>query len=109
MKKETAQIGGRWQLPDMLDVTLPAHQRGGPQRAVFGAVVGIVDPGPQALVEILQRERLLALQVGQELLAYGAEVAFDFSASFGLIRRRVDHQDAYGSGDARQLLAAINL
>ena len=109
MKKETAQIGGGRQLPDMLDVALPAHQWSSPQRTMFGAVIGIVDPGPQALVEILQGERLLAIQVGQKLLADGTEVALDFSAPFRLIGRRVHHQDADGRGDARQLLAAIDL
>ena len=78
MKEEAAQIGGGRQLADVLDVALPTHQRGGPQSAVFGAVIGIVDPGPQALVEIFQRERLFAIQVGQKLFAErsGSSVRF---------------------------------
>ena len=51
----------------------------------------------------------MRIQVGQKLFADGAEEAFDLAASFGLIRRRVHDQDADGSGDARQLRAAIDL
>ena len=109
MEEETAQIGGRRQLADVLDIALPAHQRSGSQSAVLGAVIGVVDPGPQALVQLFQRERLLAVQVVQELLAHGTEVALDFSAAFGLIGRRVHDENADGGGDARQLRAAIDL
>jgi hypothetical protein len=61
---------------------------------MFGAVIGIVDPGPQALVEVFQRERLFRVQVSQKLFADGTEVALDFSAPFRLIGWRVHHQDA---------------
>ena len=60
MEEEAAQIGGRRQLTDVLDIALPAQQRGGPQGAVLGAVIGVFDPGPQTVVQLFQRERLFA-------------------------------------------------
>ena len=50
MEEEAAQIGGRRELADVLDIALPAQQRGGPQSAVLGAVINVFDPGPQAVV-----------------------------------------------------------
>src|SRR5271165_6971209 len=47
--------------------------------------------------------------VGQELIAYGAEVALDFAAAFRLIGRRVHDQSAERGGNAGQLLRAIDL
>jgi hypothetical protein len=52
MEEEAAQIGGRRKLANVLDIALPAQQRRGPQGAVLGAVIAVVDPGPQALIEI---------------------------------------------------------
>ena len=60
MEEETAQIGGRRKLADLFDIALPAQQRRGPQRAVFAAVIDGVEPGPQALVELLEGERTFA-------------------------------------------------
>ena len=53
--------------------------------------------------------RTFGIEVGQKLLAHGAEEALDLAAAFGLIGRRVHDEDADGSGDARQLRRAIDL
>ena len=50
MEEEAAQIGGRRELADLLDVALPAQERRGSQGAVLGAVIDVIDPGPQAVV-----------------------------------------------------------
>jgi hypothetical protein len=50
IEEEAAQIGGRRELADMLDIALPAQQRGGAQGAVLGAMVGVFDPGPETVV-----------------------------------------------------------
>ena len=68
VEEETAEVGGRRQLTDVLDIALPAQQGRGAQAAVLGAVVD-VEPGPQAFVQLLQRQRLFAIQVVQELFA----------------------------------------
>jgi hypothetical protein len=51
----------------------------------------------------------LGVEVVQELIPYGAKIAFDFAAAFGLLGGRVHDQNAERSGDASQLLGAINL
>ena len=79
------------------------------KRAVFAAVIDGVEPVPQALVELLERQQDFGIEVGQKLLAHGTEEAFDLAAAFGLIGRRVHDEDADGSGDARQLRRAIDL
>jgi hypothetical protein len=48
-------------------------------------VIGVVNPGPETLVEVIERERLLPVQVGQELFAGAAEEALDLAAAFRLI------------------------
>ena len=51
---------GRWrQLTDVLDVALPSQQRRGSQRAVLSPVIQ-VEPSPQALIQLIERKRLLA-------------------------------------------------
>ena len=77
MEEEAAEVGGWRQLADVLDIALPAQQRRGSQRAVLGAVID-VEPGPQALVQLFQRERLFAIQVVQKLFptASGRSVRF---------------------------------
>ena len=108
MEEETAEVGGRRQLADVLDIALPTQQGVVPREAVLGAVID-VEPGPQALVQLFERERLLAIQVVQKLFPARAEEAFDFSAALGLIGRSVHDQHADGCGDPRQLRAAIDL
>src|SRR5208283_4282231 len=83
MKEQAAQIGGGRELPDVFNVALPAQQRGGLQSAVLGAVIDVVDPGPQKLVQRFQRQGEFGIEVGQELFAQRAEVALDFAAPFG--------------------------
>ena len=75
---------------------------------MLGAVIDI-EPGPQALVQLFQRQRLFAVQVVQELFARRAEEPFDLPASFGLIRRGMDDEHADGGRDPRQLRAAVDL
>jgi hypothetical protein len=67
VKEEAAEVGGRRQLADVLDVALPTQQRCGPQGAVLGAVIN-VEPRPQTLVQLFQSERLFAIQIVQELV-----------------------------------------
>ena len=50
IEEEAAQIGGRRELADVLDIALPAQQRGGVQGAVLGAMVGVFDPDPETVV-----------------------------------------------------------
>ena len=59
MEEETAEVGGWRQLADVFDIALPTQQRRGSQGAVLGAVIN-VEPGPQAVVQLIERERLLA-------------------------------------------------
>ena len=50
MEEETAQVGGRRELADLLDVALPARQRSGSESAVCGAVIDAFDPDPEAVI-----------------------------------------------------------
>ena len=50
IEEEAAQIGGRQELADMLDIALPAHERSGSQGAVLGAMIGGFNPGPETVV-----------------------------------------------------------
>jgi hypothetical protein len=52
---------------------------------------------------------VLGVEVGEELLSYGAEESFHFAATFRLIGTRVHNQSAEGGGNARQLGRAIYL
>src|SRR5207244_5266197 len=63
------------------------------QGGVGGTVIGGLNPGIQTRVEILHAGDLFQIQAGQKLVADTAEEAFDFSAAFGLVRRRVDNQN----------------
>ena len=78
IEEEAAEIGGRRELADVLDIALPAQQRGGAQGAVLGAVIGVFDPGPETVVQLFQRERLFGIEVGQELIPHGAKVSARF-------------------------------
>src|SRR5579864_1622623 len=73
------------------------------------AVIDRVEPVPQALVELLDREQNLEIERGQKLLAHGTEEAFDLAAAFGLIGRSVHNENADGGGDAGQLRRAVDL
>src|SRR5260370_26998826 len=52
---------------------------------------------------------MFGVEVGEELLSYGAEESFHFAATFRLIGTRVHNQSAEGGDNARQLRRAINL
>ena len=62
MKEQTPQIGGRRKLADLFDIALPAQQRRGLQRTVLMAVIDGVEPVPQALVELVDREQNLGIE-----------------------------------------------
>src|SRR6202142_2432012 len=109
MKEETPQIGGWRKLADLFDIALPTQQRRGLQRAVLMAVIDSVEPVPQALVELLEREQNFGIERGQKLFAHGTEEAFDLAAAFGLIGRGVHDENADGGGDAGQLRRAVDL
>src|SRR5215470_1549693 len=68
-----------------------------------------VEPGPQALIQLIERKGLLAVQVVQKLFPARAEETLDFSAALRLIRRRVDDEHAHRCRDPRQLRATIDL
>src|SRR5438093_1863525 len=65
VEEQAAHVGCRWDLPDLLDVALPAQERGRAQRAVRGGVRGAVEPAPDTGVEYVQRGGSLALLIGQ--------------------------------------------
>ena len=50
MEEEPAQIGRRGELADLLDIALPAQERSSSQSTVLGTVIGVFDPGPEAVV-----------------------------------------------------------
>src|SRR5262245_54304359 len=108
MEEETTEVSGGRQLADVLDIALPTQQRRGPQGTVLGAVIDI-GPGPQSLVQLIERERWLAIRVVQELFSTRAEKAFDFPAAIGLIRRSVYDEQTDGCPNPRQLWTAIDL
>ena len=85
MEEETAQIGGRRKLADLFDIALPAQQRRGPESAVFGAVIDVVEPVHKRSLSCSSESRLFGIEVGQKLFAHGTEEAFDLAAAFGLI------------------------
>jgi hypothetical protein len=66
-----------------------ARLRSRSQRAMLGAMIDAFDPDPQAIVYLLQGEHVLGVEVGEELLSYGAEESFHFAATFRLIGTRV--------------------
>ncbi len=68
IEEETPHISCGWDLPDLFDIALPAQQWSRSQGAVFGDVIAVVDPGPEAGIERFQRGGLFAIQMGQELL-----------------------------------------
>jgi len=72
MKEDAAQVGGGRKLADVIDVALPAQQGRGLERAVLAAMVDGVEPVPEALVQLVQREQGGRIERGQELLADGA-------------------------------------
>ena len=84
MKEQAAHVGGRRQLPDLFDVALPAQQRRGGERAMFAAVIDGVEPVPEPLVQLLERQQRLGIERGEKLFAYRAEEALDLAAAFGM-------------------------
>src|SRR5262252_6773644 len=52
IKEQTTQIGGGRQVAGPFDVSLPAQQGCRSQPAVLGEVIDLLDPGPQALVQL---------------------------------------------------------
>src|SRR5262249_8604425 len=86
MEEEPAEVGGRRELANTLDVSLPTQQWCCPQGAVLGTVIE-VEPRPQPLVELFEGESLFAVQVVQELFPARPEEPFHLSASLRLIRR----------------------
>jgi hypothetical protein len=69
MEEETAQIGGGRELPDVLDIALPARQGCGSEGAVLGAVIDGFNPRPETIVQFLKKKGMFGIQVGQELRA----------------------------------------
>ena len=69
-----------------------------------GVVVLAFDIGPQAPIEGLEVGGVGGLQGSQELTAYGAEPALDFTLASGLIRAGVDQSDAELGAHQGQLL-----
>ena len=61
VKEKAANVGCRWDLPDLFDIALPTQERGRAQGAVLGGVVGVVDPGPEPGVDGFHGEGLFAI------------------------------------------------
>src|SRR5205823_5555971 len=95
IEEQATDIGRGRQLTDPLNIALPTLKRRGigGQAAVGGTVIGGLNPGIQTRVEILHAGDLFQIQAGQKLVADAAEEAFDFSATFGLVRWRMDNQN----------------
>src|SRR5438876_36767 len=64
-----AQIGGRRELADRFDVSLPAQQGSGSQPVVLRHVIDLLEPGPQTVVQLHERKRSLGIAVGQKLFS----------------------------------------
>ena len=109
MEEETAEIGGRRELADVLDIALPAQQRSGSQSAVLGAVIGVSIQAHRRSFSSSSESVCLRSRLVRNCSRHGAEEALDFSAALGLIGRSVHDEHADGGGDARQLRAAIDL
>jgi hypothetical protein len=103
MEEQAAQIGGGRELTDVFNVALPARQRRRAESAVFGAVIDAFDPDLEPVVQLIERERAFGIQIGDELLPDGAEAAFNLATALGLIRTRMNNEDAERGRDARQL------
>jgi len=50
MEEEPAQVSRRWELANLLDIALPAQERSGSQSAMFGAVIDVFNPDPEAVI-----------------------------------------------------------
>ena len=46
-------------------------------------MIGLFDPGPELVVELMEVVNFFMLEFGEEIGSYGAEESFDFPASFG--------------------------
>ena len=68
MKEEAAEVGGRGEQADAFDVALPTQKRCSSQGCMFGAVIGVFDPGRESGVEFCQGQGLFGIEVGQELV-----------------------------------------
>jgi len=75
VEEQATQIRVGTKLPHALDIPLPACQGSGGQAGMLGAVIHLLDPGPQPLVQLLQREPGLGIQIGQELLSDGKNLS----------------------------------
>ena len=58
-------------MADLFDIALPAHERRGLERTVLMAVIDRVEPVPEALVELFERQQDLGIEGGQKLFADG--------------------------------------
>ena len=86
----------------------PLVERGAPvESAVGGEVVLALDPGPQGAVQCVEAGSGLGGEVGEPGGAKGAEEAFDFSLSGGLIGPGVDERDAEFGAHQCELLGAV--
>lgn len=65
------------------------------------AVVGLLDPCPQAGVDVIWRE-VLEIDFGEEPGSYRAMPAFEFALAFGGIGPAVDEMDPQSGADTLQ-------
>jgi len=100
VEEEAMEIGAGRKLAHVFNIFLPTQERCGSQSAVLRAVIDVLDPGVEPIVQLVEREPAFGIEVGQELLAHGAEAAFNLAAPFGLIGARVNDQGAERGGDA---------
>ena len=72
-------------------------------------MVVVFNPRPEPCIEAIQRKRLLAVEVGEELLADGTEPSFHLSAPLRLVGWCVNDQDAERCRNAGEKPASIDL
>lgn len=49
-------------------------------------MIGLFKPGPEFIVELMEVVDFFMLEFGEEIVSYGSEESFDFSASLGGVR-----------------------
>jgi len=101
IEEQTSQIGRRRELTNMFNVSLPAQQGSGSQAAVFGTVIDLLNPNPQALVQLFERNGSLRIQIGKKLFPQRSKKKVNLDASLDLVRWGVNDEDPNRGGDAR--------
>lgn len=76
------------------------------QGAVFAGVVGVFDPAGELVVEFFERADVVEV-AGEELVAEGAEEAFDFALGGSVAHGGVDEDSAESGADLAELFGGV--